>query len=101
MADQDKQEQKTQPDREADPTPKGADFFISELAHMEQENVRRYMALSTRLASLERKGKTSSDDPMNMLGSVILVMVVLQVLPVVIDLLVRKWAPSSSLPLSE
>jgi hypothetical protein len=73
----------------------GVDFFIKELAHMEQDSVKMYTSLSRRIAILEQKGK-SSDDPEKMLTNVFIVLMVIQLLPVVVDVLRSLWTPSAS-----
>jgi len=76
-----------------------AEFFIQELARMEHEEVQRYKHLSKRLVALEQKGKSMTDDPEKMLGSFFIVLFVIQVLPIVIDIIQAWHRPSESLPL--
>jgi hypothetical protein len=78
-----------------EPVVGGVDFFIKELAHMEQDSVKMYTSLSRRIAALEQKGK-SSDDPEKMIIQVIGVMLLLQMLPVVVDIIRSIWTPSES-----
>ncbi len=72
-------------------------FFLDELARMDLDSERRYKHLSSRIASLEQKGKSISDDPEKLLGSLFLIIAVIQAIPLVIDLVRKLWA-SESLP---
>jgi hypothetical protein len=86
--------------KQSEPEIGGADFFIRELSRMEHEQTQMYRNLSRRIAVVEQKGK-SNDDPEKMLTSVFMVLLVIQVLPLIIDIVRKLWEPSESLPLSE
>jgi hypothetical protein len=72
------------------------DFFIRELASMDDKNERRYAAIARRLTELEdRAHRKLNDDPMDIMGPVVMVMVLLTVAPIIIDL-VKQWRLSPS-----
>ena len=89
---------------EAKPEVSRTEFFIQELERMDSLWERRYGSLVNRISLLEQKKKGSSDiDIEQLIGTIFLVMGILQILPLVFDL-VSKWRSSpsfSSLPLSE
>jgi hypothetical protein len=91
------EDEKKQPEPEVG----GADFFIRELARMEHEQTQMYRNLSRRIATVEQKGK-STDDPEKMLTSFFMVLLVIQVLPLIIDVVKSLWDhPLVSSQLSE
>lgn len=98
MSEEMKAEEKQQDKSSAEIAIDRTRFFIDELARMEHQEARRYDHLSKRLAALEQKGKsTMSDDPEKMLGTFLLIIGLIQVLPYIVDI-VRQCKPSESLP---
>lgn len=77
-------------DKEKEP---GVEFFMGELMKIEAEGDRRYGSLALRVQKLERKGK-SQDDPEAMLGQIFMGLMLLQLAPLVIEL-IRKWLTES------
>lgn len=76
------------------------EFFIGELAIISRESDQRYASLSRRMAALEGKKHGAMDvDFDKLLGTMFLVVGVLQLIPLVFDL-VSKWKSSSSSPSS-
>jgi hypothetical protein len=76
------------------------EFFIAELASMSSQHDKEilyYRNLATRVTILEQKGKSVGDDPEKMLGMFFLVMGVLQLIPMLIDV-VKACRSSESLP---
>ena len=72
-------------------TDRNADFFITELAHMSESYDRQYANVSRRLTVLEQNSKESyDDDPTKMIGSIVGIMIAMQLLPVIVDM-VKAW----------
>ena len=77
------------------------EFFINELARMDSAHERFRENVARRLVILEERTKGSPDDDISkMMGTVLLVLIGLQLLPIVLDM-VRSWKSSSSLPSSD
>jgi hypothetical protein len=76
------------------------EFFIGELETISREQDNRYNSLTKRIAALEAKKGSSEFDVQELLGTLFLVMAVLQIVPLVLDL-VKQWKSSSSSQLSE
>lgn len=72
------------------------EFFINELARMDATQERFRSNCARRLVALEEKSKGGADDEVTkMMGTVLLVLIGLQLLPVVLDM-IRQWKSSSS-----
>jgi len=70
---------------------RNADFFITELAHMSESYDRQYANVSRRLTVLEQNSKESfDDDPTKMIGSIVGIMIAMQLLPVIVDT-IKAW----------
>lgn len=73
------------------------EWFIDELARMDRAQTLVNTVTSRRLTELESKTRGSfEDDPAKLMGSVFLVLIGLQLLPLVLDM-VKQWSKSSSL----
>jgi hypothetical protein len=76
-------------------------FFINELARMDAAHERFRENTARRLVILEERTKgTPDDDVSKMMGTVLLVLIGLQLLPIILDM-IRSWKSSSSSPLSD
>jgi hypothetical protein len=73
------------------------EFFLDELAAMDLKQERMYNYLARRVTILEQKGKSMADDPEKMIGSIILVLAMIQLIPLVIDWITRCRLSSQSL----
>jgi hypothetical protein len=74
-------------------------FFLDELAKMQEQNERRYNALSRRVALLEEDsspGLFQDDNPMKPLMGIIMIGMVVQLVAPLIEVLVKKWSLSLS-----
>lgn len=71
----------------------GVEFFMDELGKIEASNERRYASLTMRIEKLERKGK-SHDDPEAMMAQIFMGLLLLEMLPLVVEL-IRKWLTES------
>lgn len=71
----------------------GVEFFMDELMKIEASTDRRYSSLAVRVERLERKNK-SQDSPEAMLAQIFMGLMLLQLAPLVIEL-VRKWLTES------
>jgi len=70
---------------------RNADFFITELVNMSGTYERQYASLSRRVATLEQNAKGQyDDDPMKGIGTVIGIIVAIQLLPVIVEA-IQSW----------
>ncbi len=73
---------------------RNADFFITELAHMHDETEKyksHLISVSKRVSVLEENAKGSyDDDPSKMMASVVGVIVLMQLLPVIVEM-IQNW----------
>jgi hypothetical protein len=70
------------------------EFWMDELMKIEDVNQRRYDSVVMRLEKLEQKRK-SHDDPEAMLGSLFMFLMLVQVAPLVVEL-IRQWLTKRS-----
>lgn len=62
------------------------DFFIDEFARIEADWSKQYVAMSNRIAKLEQKGKSTKDDPEKLFATVFIIVAVVQIVPLILDL---------------
>ncbi len=72
--------------------------WLTTMADMQIQADQRYAHLSRRMSALEQKGKSIGDDPEKMIGSLFMILMVINLLPLLIDMVRAKWVHSESSP---